>query len=102
MNVYIAGKITGVPDYKDKFNIAEKKLSNEGHICMNPSVLPGGFHWEKYIPICYSMIDACDAIYLLSNWKDSKGAVLEFEYAWLHNKEIRYEEGPIVSESKIL
>lgn len=27
------------------------------------------------------MIDICDSVYLLSNWKDSKGAMVEKKYA---------------------
>ncbi|MCS4522383.1 DUF4406 domain-containing protein [Clostridium botulinum] len=48
---------------------------------MNPSVLPEGFPWEVYMPICYAMIDACNSVYMLKNWTDSKGAKLELEYA---------------------
>lgn len=63
MKIYIAGKITGCNDYKTKFNEAEKRLIEEGHICMNPSILPEGFEWEEYMGICYSMIDVCEAVY---------------------------------------
>ena len=91
MKIYIAGKITGLKNYKENFNRAEEKLRSEGHLCMNPSVLPEGFPWTFYLPICYSMIDACDAIYMLNNWTESKGAKLELDYAQKHNKQIIFE-----------
>jgi hypothetical protein len=48
---------------------------------MNPAILPEGFPWESYMPICYAMIDACDAVYMLDNWRESVGARLEYDYA---------------------
>lgn len=92
MKIYIAGKITGLKNFREKFEDAEKYLRKGGHICMNPAVLSDGFPYDSYMPICYAMIDACDAIYLLDNWKDSKGANLEFEYAKKNNKVILYQE----------
>ena len=91
MKIYIAGKITGLKDYKDHFNKAEAELTKKGYKCMNPSILPEGFPWEIYMPICYAMIDACNAIYMLKNWIDSKGAKLEFDYEKSKNKEIIFE-----------
>ncbi|AWB17242.1 DUF4406 domain-containing protein [Clostridium botulinum] len=91
MEIYIAGKITGLKDYKEKFNKAQEKLISKGYKCMNPSVLPEGFPWEVYMPICYAMIDACNSVYMLKNWTDSKGAKLELEYAKSKNKKIIFE-----------
>jgi len=90
--IYIAGKITGLSNYQDKFNRAERMLAALGHKVMNPSILPDTFPWEAYMPICYAMIDACDSIYLLDNWTDSKGANLEHEYALKKGKVIIFEE----------
>lgn len=72
--VYIAGKITGLPNYRQVFKDAEAKLNTQGYICMNPAELPEGFPYDIYLPICYKMIDACDVIYMLSNYIDSNGA----------------------------
>lgn len=92
MKIYIAGKINGLKDYKKYFNEAETKLKEDGHICMNPSILPEGFPYVTYMPICTAMIDQCDAIYMLNNWKDSKGAKVELEYAKVTGKIILYQE----------
>lgn len=90
--VYVAGKVTNLPNYREVFKEAVTKLENVGCICMNPAELPEGFPWEAYMPICYAMIDQCEAIYLLKNWKDSKGAKMEYDYAVAHGKIIIYEE----------
>lgn len=91
MKFYIAGKINGLENYKEIFKEAEEKLKEQGHICMNPAILPEDFPYEAYMPICTSMIDQCDAVYMLKNWKDSRGARVEREYALVTNKPVHYE-----------
>lgn len=91
MKVYVAGKITGLRNYKALFKEAEKHLILNGHRVMNPSVLPNGFEHDEYMRICYSMIDVCDAIYFLKNWKDSKGALMEADYGAKTNKIFLFE-----------
>lgn len=81
MKIYIAGKITGNPNYKRDFGNVEKMLKREGHTTINPSILPKGFEWSEYIHICKAMIDVCHAVYLLNSWKDSQGATVEKSYA---------------------
>jgi hypothetical protein len=92
LKVYIAGKVNGLPDYKKYFNAAQYMLTSFGCLCMNPGDLPEGFPYDSYLPICYAMIDACDAIFLLKNWKDSNGANLEYKYAKEKGKLIIFEE----------
>lgn len=95
MKVYIAGKITG--DYynkvTDKFLAAEIQLSEAGHLVMRPTCLPLGFNHKDYMHICYAMIDVCDAVYLLNDWKMSKGARMEHQYAEKKHKVIYYQKG---------
>ena len=91
MKIYIAGKITGEPNYKETFKIVENDLLEAGHTVLNPSILPLGFEHEEYMHICYAMIDVCDSVYMLSNWKDSKGAKLEQNYALDQGKLVAYE-----------
>lgn len=91
MKFYIAGKITGLPNFEEKFEDATKTLEAEGHIVMNPALLSKGFEHDDYMHICYAMIDVCDAVYLLDNWKDSKGANLEHDYAKRNGKFIQFQ-----------
>lgn len=100
--IYIAGRVTGYPEYREHFKREEDKLIAEGHVCMNPSVLGEGFPWEIYMPICYAMIYACDTIYLLSNWQDSRGAKLEYDYAVEHGLEIMFEDGESMDKFKLM
>lgn len=92
MKIYIAGKITGLENYKELFSKAANKLKDKGYSVMNPAVLEGGkFTQDDYMHVCYAMIDVCNSVYFLNNWKDSKGANLEHKYAKEKNKIIIYE-----------
>lgn len=90
MKIYIAGKITGNNIYYAEFLTAEIELKNKGHIVFNPTTLPLGLEYEQYLHICKAMIDICDTVALLPNWKESKGANAELEYAKENNKKIIY------------
>jgi len=82
MKVYIAGKITGLPNYREVFAEKEKELIAEGHTVMNPAVLPyPGFEHHEYMHICKAMIDVCDLVLFMKNAKESAGAKEEMSYA---------------------
>ncbi|WP_271814553.1 DUF4406 domain-containing protein [Clostridium beijerinckii] len=87
----MAGKINGLKNYREVFKKAEDKLIAEGNVVMNPAVLGEGFNYEVYMPICLAMLEACEIVYMLSNWTDSKGAKVEHEYAKIQGKQIIYE-----------
>ena len=87
--IYIAGKITGLTDYKKKFDEMEKQLNEHGfRKILKPTCLPGNLEYEQYMTICFSMIDASDAVCFLDDWKDSPGARLELHYARSKKKKI--------------
>lgn len=96
MKVYIAGKITGDPDYWDKFQRAAVKIRAEGHKVISPTCLPDGLAQDQYMHICYAMIDVAEAVYFLSDWKESGGAPDEHRYAHHVGKIVRYEDARAV------
>ena len=92
MKVYIAGKITGDPNYREKFERAKTALEDKGYTVLNPSVLPGGMTPADYMRICFAMIDCADLVIFLYDWASSKGAQLERQYCRYIGKPI-YQEG---------
>ena len=93
MRIYISGAMSSRMDvYRAEFSKVEQRLKEEGHIVINPAALPVGLDSDKYMPICLSMIDGADVVYLFGDWKSSKGAVLEKAYAEYQGKEVVYGE----------
>jgi len=99
--VYISGAITNDVNYKEKFAEAENVLKKLDYTVMNPAVLPLGFTHKEYLKICFAMIDVCDTICMLSDWKDSEGAQEELIYATSIGKDISYFEGHVVRFYKV-
>ena len=81
MMIYLSGKITGDKNFRQKFEKTTRKLLSYGHTVYNPAILPNGFEYEQYMKIDFLALSFCDAIYLLDDWKISKGAIREFEEA---------------------
>ncbi len=82
LRVYIAGKVTGL-DYQqtfDKFARIEQTIRELGHETVNPMRLVGKHikDWQQAMKICLPEMLTCDAIYLIHDWSDSRGARLEY------------------------
>jgi hypothetical protein len=88
LRVYVAGKITGDANYREKFAKAEQALTAMGHCVLNPANLPSGMEQGDYMRICFSMIDCADCVVLLPDWRESSGARLERAYAEKIGKEV--------------
>ena len=84
MRIYISGAITGVDNAKEHFNRAEKNLIAVGHEPINPTkfddILPQ-LTYEEYMKLDLTLLDMCDAIYMLEGWQKSFGANREYGYA---------------------
>lgn len=87
--VYISGKITGDPDYKQKFKRAEEALQRMGAAPINPARLSEGLTKNFYLPVCLQMLLTADVVYLLDDWKESEGAKIEEAVA-------RYQGIPVI------
>ena len=78
--------------YKKKFDKVAQQVLDNGDIPINPAVLPQWLDHDKYMPICLAMVDSADAILMIGDWQNSKGAKLEKAYAEYQGKKILYEE----------
>ena len=86
--VYISGAITGLPKakYEKAFEEAETLLEEKGFIAINPLKInrhedTGNWTWEDFMKADIAVLLRCRYIYLLPNWKKSKGAALEYKIA---------------------
>lgn len=90
--IYLAGKITGDPGYKEKFSAAEKTLRGAGYRVLTTTALPASLDYEDYFVIGYAMIDVCDSVCFLPGYRESPGATRELMYAVCKKKQIRFFE----------
>ena len=86
MNVYISGKITGLPisEVKRLFGKAATHIKEIGHTPVSPlDVTPpdADMDWKEFMIKDISGLLDCDAIYMLRNWGQSKGARIEYQIA---------------------
>lgn len=90
MKVYIAGQISGIPNYRERFSAAVKNKEDEGDIVLNPAELPEGMEKRDYMKICFAMIDVADKVCFIPGWEMSQGAMIEHCYCQYINKKIEY------------
>lgn len=103
MIVYIAGPMSGIDNYnRPAFFAAARQLAEAGHVPINPATLPTTLDDKTYMPICTSMIDGADAIYLLDGWERSGGAMAEFAYARRQGKQIVTQASLLGSKAALL
>lgn len=92
--IYIAGKVTGLPwrDTYLKFTKAQIELEAQGYCVINPmNIVSRSANWNDAMRICISYIPHADEMFLLRDYKDSKGAMFELEIAKFLELEITEE-----------
>lgn len=95
MKIYISGAISGTDDYMERFQKVEDRLLGDGECVVNPARLnanlPSIFTYEDYMKLDLTMIELCDAIYMMNGWEKSCGANREYGYALALGKMILFE-----------
>lgn len=86
MKIYISGRISGCTNYKEKFHRAAEEIRAKSHEAINPCDLdaildPKTTSWEQYMLADLGLLRCCEALYLLPDWEDSRGARLEHREA---------------------
>lgn len=83
MKIYLSGPITGIPNYKDKFQTAEESMKKKfpNATIINPTIIPEGLDYKDYMRIDMTLVSVCDMIVMLPGWSYSKGARAELAYA---------------------
>ena len=81
--IYISGKMNGDPDFKEKFEFAEKKciMMDNWHEIINPARLVRLPTWKESLKRDLKILNYCNAIFMIKGWEDSRGAILEHWYA---------------------
>lgn len=80
MKVYLAGKIAGDRRYRAKFRAAAKNLEAMGYVVLNPATMPDGLADRDYMQIGMAMLNAADMAVFLPDYRESKGAMVEWGY----------------------
>lgn len=84
MRIYLAGPMTGYPDYNRKtFKSISGLLRDRGHEVINPAELPEPATpaWEEYLKVALTQMLTCDLVAVIPGWELSAGACLEVEVA---------------------
>ena len=80
--IYISGKITGLPidEVIFKFQAAEAKIRRFGFEPVSPlrNGLPLEAEWADQIGEDVKLLLKSDAIYMMADWQQSEGAMIEY------------------------
>ncbi len=91
--LYISGKMKGLDNHHELFNKAEEEYSKKGYKVLNPVRFEHVTReWGEMILHDLHILDKCDAILMLNNWKESNGAQAEHWFAKGKELEIIYQE----------
>lgn len=91
--LYISGKMNGLDNYHELFNKAEDEYSKKGYKVINPARfehIEG--KWSDFMLHDLHVLDKCDSILMLNNWKESNGAQVEYWFAQGKGLKIIYQE----------
>lgn len=76
--IYLAGPMTGLPEYNyPTFNAEAARLRALGYHVENPAENPEQSSWEDYLRQAIRQMLTCDMVALLPGWEGSRGAGFE-------------------------
>lgn len=86
MKIYIAGPMTGLPDFNyPAFHAAAAKLRAAGYTVVSPAELtdhaPDDADYATFFRAGIRALLECDAAFFLPGWEESRGAVAEYYVA---------------------
>jgi hypothetical protein len=94
--IYISGGITGISTYRETFKKAEEFLrTKHNHVPVNPVNIGDALinpSYEDYMKADLKALLNCTHIFMLKNWKKSKGACFELATAKMCGLEIIYDK----------
>ena len=89
--VYLAGPITGVEGYERAFKAAALRLRMSGFLPVSPTVVsklraslcrrPDDSDWQMWMRATMFLLVECDGVALLPGWRESRGAMIEADWA---------------------
>lgn len=91
VKVFLSGKISGMPYLVayGKFSNADRRLSQMGYQVVNPmKICKKNWSWLRCMVKCLWAILWCDTIHQLDNWRESRGARIEYKWAKFLRKRI--------------
>ena len=97
--IYISGKISGIEnEAPELFAKAEKELQAKGFETVNPMTLNHEHDksWHSYMKEDVKALCECDEIFMLSNWTDSKGAIIEHTIAMYLGLKVQHDDSSCV------
>lgn len=92
--VYLSGKISGNPRYKEQFAEAEEFLKDKYTVINVAKVVEAlpSLELIKYVQLDFELIKLCDVIFMIDGWQKSKHAAAELTYAKSIGKKVLYQD----------
>ena len=97
LKIYLSGKISGLEEGEYQRNFAKATIDacdlfpNRLLHFINPTILPAIHNsWADYMIRDLMLLKDCDAIVMLPDWIDSKGATVEHDFALGCGMTIKY------------
>jgi hypothetical protein len=107
--IYVAGKLAAETAWQREQYVRQAEEAALQILKMGAAVFTphtqcrnydGELPWEEWIKRDLEVLSRCNAIFMLPNWKDSKGATAEHAWAKDHGMKILYGLGEVAAYLK--